>query len=103
MILRKTAECISSVIRPDQKLYRIVADEYAIVDFSGRDNEEAVRLYEEIRQSINRFIAENEYEVFYTISAGIMEFQDVVNQTYYNLMKLSEFSLSEAKENGKNN
>ena len=25
MILRKTAECIASVIRPDQKLYRIVA------------------------------------------------------------------------------
>ena len=102
MILRRTAECIASVIRPDQKLYRIVADEYAVVDFSGRDAEEAIRLYEEIRQSINSFIAENEYEVFYTISAGIMEFKSVVNHTYYNLMKLSEFSLNEAKDNGKN-
>lgn len=102
MILRKTAECIANVIHADQKLYRIVADEFAVVDFSGRDVQEAVRLYEEIRQSINRFIAENEYEVFYTISAGIMEFGSVVNQTYYNLMKLSEFSLNEAKERGKN-
>ena len=102
MILRRTAECIGAVIRPEQKLYRVVADEYAVVDFSGRGAEEAVRLYEEIRQGINRFIAENEYEVFYTISAGIMEFQGVVNQTYYNLMKLSEFSLNEAKERGKN-
>ncbi|MBP3578384.1 MAG: GGDEF and EAL domain-containing protein, partial [Lachnospiraceae bacterium] len=102
MILRKTAECIASVIRPDQKLYRIVADEFAVVDFSGRDEAEAIRLYEDIRQSINRFIAENEYEVFYTISAGIMEFKSVVNHTYYNLMKLSEFSLNEAKDNGKN-
>jgi len=102
MILRKTAECIASVIRPDQKLYRIVADEYAVVDFSGRDHEEAIRLYEAIRQSINAFIAENEYEVFYTISAGIMEFKSVVNHTYYNLMKLSEFSLNEAKDRGKN-
>ena len=102
MILRKTAECIASVIRPDQKLYRIVADEFAVVDFSGRGNEEAVRLYEDIRHSINKFIAENEYEVFYTISAGIMEFKSVVNHTYYNLMKLSEFSLNEAKDRGKN-
>lgn len=102
MILRKTAECIASVIRPDQKLYRIVADEYAVVDFCGRGSEEAIRLYEAIRQRINEFIAENEYEVFYTISAGIMEFKSVVNHTYYNLMKLSEFSLNEAKENGKN-
>ena len=102
MILRKTAECIASVIRPEQKLYRVVADEYAVVDFSGRGCEDAIRLYEEIRQSINKFIADNEYEVFYTISAGIMEFQGVVNQTYNNLMKLSEFSLNEAKDRGKN-
>lgn len=102
MILRKTAECMAAAIRPDQKLYRIVADEYAIVDFNGRGQEEAIRLYEEIRQRINEFIAENEYEVFYTISAGIMEFNSVVNHTYYNLMKLSEFSLNEAKDSGKN-
>jgi len=82
MILRKTAECIAAVIRPDQKLYRIMADEYAVVDFSGRGNEEAVRLYEEICRSISLFIAENEYEVFFTISAGIIEFQSIVNQTY---------------------
>lgn len=102
MILRKTAECIASVIRPDQKLYRIVADEYAVVDFNGRDCDEAIRLYEGIRHNINKFIAENEYEVFYTISAGILEFKSVVNHTYYNLMKLSEFSLNEAKDSGKN-
>ena len=102
MVLRKTAECIASVILPEQKLYRIVADEFAVVDFSGRGQEEAVRLYESIRQKINAFIVENEYEVFYTVSAGIMEFKSVVNHTYYNLMKLSEFSLNEAKERGKN-
>ena len=102
MILRKTAECIAASIRPDQKLYRIVADEYAVVDFSGRNYEEAIHIYENIRHRINEFIADNEYEVFYTISAGIMEFGSVVNHTYYNLMKLSEFSLNEAKDNGKN-
>ncbi len=102
MVLRKTAECIAAAISTEQKLYRIVADEFAVVDFSGRGQEEAIRLYESIRQKINAFIVENEYEVFYTVSAGIMEFKSVVNHTYYNLMKLSEFSLNEAKEQGKN-
>ncbi len=102
MVLRRTAECIASVIRPEQKLYRIVADEFAVVDFEGRGEDEAIRLYYGVRQKINEFIEENQYEVFYTISAGVMEFASVVNHTYYNLMKLSEFSLNEAKERGKN-
>jgi len=102
MILRKTAECIGSVIHSDEKLYRIVADEFAVVDFSGRSAEEAHEIYNEIRRRIDAFIEENCYEVFFTISAGVLEFGGVKNQTYYNLMKLSEFSLNEAKNNGRN-
>ena len=45
MIIGKTAECIQSVLLPEQKLYRVVADEYAIVDLTGRTIEEAVELY----------------------------------------------------------
>ena len=32
MVLQKTAECINAVISPDQTLYRVVADEFAVVD-----------------------------------------------------------------------
>ena len=102
MILRRTAECIASVIEPHQRLYRIVADEFVVVDFEGSSADEAIRLYELIREKINSFIEDNRYEVFYTVSAGIMEFEAVTNQSYHNLMKLSEFALGEAKNNGKN-
>ena len=102
MILHETAECIEAVIRPDQKLYRIVADEFAVLDYSGRGVDEAKELYSRIVQKINRFIEENCYEVFYTISAGILDFQEVRTKTYFNIMKLSEFSLNEAKNGGKN-
>lgn len=102
MILRKTAECIASVILPDQKLYRVVADEFAVVDFSNRGAEDAHQLYDAIRKQVDAFIESNCYEVFFTISAGILEFTDVQNQSYFNVMKLSEFSLNEAKNNGKN-
>lgn len=102
MILRKTAECIRTLISPAQKLYRVVADEFSVVDLNGGTVSEAENLYNEIRRKINQFIEENHYEVFYTISAGILDFESVENQDFFNLMKLSEFALSEAKNNGRN-
>lgn len=102
MVLRKTAECIAASILPEQTLYRIVADEFVVVDFTGRKKEDAIELYHSICQKIKEFIEEIQYEVFYTISAGILEFHSVTNHNYHHLMKRSEFALNEAKERGKN-
>lgn len=102
MILKRTAECIGHVLRPGQMLYRIVADEFAVLDFSARDMQEAVTLYGEIRDEINRFIEESCYDTFFTISAGALDFQKIGNPSYNNIMKLAEFSLNEAKNGGKN-
>lgn len=102
MILRKTAECISNVIRPDQKLYKIVADEFVIADFSGRDVSKAVDLYDAIQKEISYFIRRNGYEVVYTVSAGILRLDDAEEKNYANLIKLSEFALNEAKTGNKN-
>lgn len=102
MILRKTAECIKKVISSKQKLYRIMADEFMVVDFSGQTEEHARKLYKKIRRKIDKFIESNGYEVFYTVSAGILEFQAVEDKSYVNLMKLTEFALNEAKQRGRN-
>lgn len=102
MILQKTAECIKSAIHDDQKLYRVVADEFAVVDLNGRGVKEAKKLYNEIRHKIYHFIESNCYEVFYTVSAGVVDFNTIEDQEYDNLMKLSEFALNEAKDRGKN-
>lgn len=102
MILQKTAECIKSAIHDDQKLYRVVADEFAVVDLNGRGVKEAKKLYNEIRHKIYHFIESNCYEVFYTVSAGAVDFNTIEDQEYDNLMKLSEFALNEAKDRGKN-
>lgn len=102
MILRKTAECIKKVISSKQKLYRVMADEFMVVDFSGQAEEQARKLYKKIRRKIDKFIESNGYEVFYTVSAGILEFQAVEDKSYVNLMKLTEFALNEAKQRGRN-
>lgn len=102
MIIARTAECIQSALLPGQKLYRVVADEYIVLDSNNRSIEEAIERYYEIQNKINQFIEEKRYEVFYTISAGILDFGRIEDHEYRNLMKLSEFALNEAKNRGRN-
>lgn len=102
MILRKTAEAIGKAIVNEQKQFKVVADEFIVVDFEETDADAALELYHRIQRKISAFIIENGYEVFYTISAGVVYFADIVNQNHDNLMKLSEFALNEAKDRGKN-
>lgn len=102
MVLRKTAECIQRVIRPDQKLFRVVADEFIVADFSGRDISKAVDIYEATRKELQKFIEKNCYEVVFTISAGIVNLSHIKEQSYVNLMKRAEFATNAAKEGGRN-
>lgn len=100
-ILKSTADCIAENIKPSQRLYRILADEFMVVDFSGGDMEAATELYKNIRKSLNTFIEENGYKSVFTISAGAVDTAKT-SGTYENIMKLSEYALNTAKEQGKN-
>lgn len=102
MILKKTAEAIGKAVTKEQHLFKVVADEFIVVDFEETDREAALEQYQRIQRKISAFIIENGYEVFFTISAGVVYFADIVNQNYDNLMKLSEFALNEVKNRGKN-
>lgn len=102
MILRKTADCIAAVISPGQTSYRIVADEFIVLDCTGRTIADAIALYNQIHEKINQFIAENGYEVFYTLSAGILDLALVKQRSYSNIMTCVGFALNEAKEHGRN-
>lgn len=102
MILRKTAECIKEMLLTDQKLYKIVADEFIVLDFGGRNEADARNMYDRICARIGSFIEDNQYEVFYTVSAGIKCFSGEDNVSDSELMKLSEFALNEAKNGGRN-
>lgn len=89
-------------VKDGQKLFRVVADEYMIVDLHDRDASKAVKLYHKIQEGLRKFLEQEGYEVFFTISAGILEFSQIQGKDYHNLMKLSEFALSQAKSTGKN-
>lgn len=100
-ILKSTADCIAENIKPSQRLHRILADEFMVVDFSGGDMEAATELYKNIRKSLDTFIEENGYKSVFTISAGAVDTAKT-SGTYENIMKLSEYALNTAKDQGKN-
>ena len=102
MVLQKTAECISDCICPGQKLYRLVADEFLVLDYQAGSKQAAISQYKEIRKRIDNFVEENHYNAVFTISGGILECKEIGDGSFSDVMKLSEFSLNEAKRQGKN-
>ena len=100
-ILKSTADCIAENIKPSQRLYRILADEFMVVDFSGGDMEAATELYKNIRKRLDTFIEVNGYKSVFTIFAGAVDTAKT-SGTYENIMKLSEYALNTAKDQGKN-
>lgn len=100
-LLKETANCIQKVIEPEQKLFRLVSDQFIITDLSGKSISDACRLYDKIRSEISRWVEEHQYQTVFTISAGIID-TDGRHNDYDQLLKYLEFSLNEAKRLGKN-
>ena len=101
-ILKRTAECILESIKPTQKLFKAGSDEFIIVDFNGSSINEAIDIYKQCKKHINNFIENNRYNTIYTLSAGIINTRDITLEEE-NYVKLSEFALKTAKDNGRNN
>ena len=101
-ILKRTAECILESIKPTQKLFKAGSDEFIIVDFNGSSINEAVDIYKQCKKHINNFIENNRYNTIYTSSAGIINTRNITLEEE-NYVKLSEFALKTAKDNGRNN
>ncbi|MBO5259741.1 MAG: GGDEF and EAL domain-containing protein [Agathobacter sp.] len=100
--LHEIADCIRRCLKPGQAVYRVVSDEFIIIDFMGGSVGEANELYRAIRVEVDRLIERNHYEAVYTISGGILDTQDMEKTGYSEILKMSQFTLSEAKERGRN-
>lgn len=101
-IIKKTAECIARCLYANQKLYRMIGDEFIVVDPSSKNIEDIIGLYKGIRQTIDYFVEENHYKAIYTISGGIFCVENINDYIYSDIMKYTEFALNEAKMKGKN-
>ena len=48
-------------------MYKLVADEFLILDISSDEMKDADKLYDKVRGAIDKFIESNEFKVMYTI------------------------------------
>lgn len=100
-ILKRAGKYIKDLLNEYQKLYHIVSDEFIIFDSNGTVDD-AIYLYKKIQERTLDFIESTNYEIYYTFSAGILDFYSHPTASYIEIMKWTEFSLNNAKESGKN-
>ena len=101
-ILRETAACISGCLSEKQRAYKLMGDEFLILDVTTDDTKEADKLFTKIKDSIDEFIEENDFEVLFTISGGSLSLHSSENIEHSKVMKLTDFALNEAKKRGRN-
>ena len=101
VVLKQVGNCIKKLLTKNQQLYRIVADEFIVMDVVG-SKEDARNLYNAIRRSITCYVESINYDIYLTISAGILDFHDYPNKSYNSIMQWTEFALNQSKTNGKN-
>lgn len=106
-VLREIAQCIQQCMGPMQYAYRIISDEFMVLDLSGAGFTEMNHLYHRLRSSVDQVVEKEQYKAIYTISAGLVDLNDVDTSasgynSYNEAMKLSEFALTQAKLRGKN-
>lgn len=101
-ILHSVADCINNCRKKEQMAYRIVSDEFLILDTTGGTREDAVQLYCRIRHAVDDFMETVSYKAVFTISAGLIMDEDISEMDYDSLLRTSHYALSEAKARGKN-
>ena len=96
-------ESIKKYIDTPLRIFRMPGDECAIFMPYSMENDinQAKILYKRIRNRIDRAIEIRKYDIFFTISAGVAEF-DTEKDSFNELLKNAKFALHAAKLNGKN-
>lgn len=100
-VLRELAECILKTVDESTKVYRLVADEFMIVEEGETAKQEPRVIYRQIQQAIAAMAKRKEYSRFYTVSAGVLD-GDFNGRTVEEIMRYTEFALNEAKRGGRN-
>jgi diguanylate cyclase (GGDEF)-like protein len=101
-VLSDVASCITACVQPVQFVYRMISDEFIIFDLLSENHKQVKELYEDIRHASDVLLEQQHYEVMYTLSCGVVSYEDLEDLNYEHMSMLSQFSLSRAKENGKN-
>lgn len=101
-VIRGVADCIQENLEKGEQVYRIIGDEYLVVNDVGGTQRRAVELYNKIRNSIELLVEKLKYEAMFTISGGVLA-NDGTDRIAYNILqKKTLFAMNHAKELGRN-
>lgn len=101
-IIHEVANCILDCIHEGQMVFRVVTDEFLIIDTAGGTAKDAKALYRKVRSGVDHLIRRDNYKAFFTISGGVISGETLGQVDYNELLKYTQFALSEAKARGKN-
>ncbi len=100
-ILRSAADCMKKCLSDRQRIYHLVAGQYAIVDLEASSKEDTLKLKKRITDKLYEFIVAENYEAVFSISVGV-----IPAATFYEgadeCRRKFEFALKQAKSMGKN-
>ncbi len=100
-VLGDLAGILISSVPASTRIYRMSLDQFIIYDFNNGTESDARNIYENIQNRIVEQVRLYRYEMFYTVSAGLLVFPYPSN-CYQEISKISEFALNQAKRKGKN-
>lgn len=100
-VLRELADCIVESVDSKVDVYRLMADEFMLVDSNPDRDSDAREVYDLIKNKVAETVRLKEYSCFYTISAGTLQ-GGFDNRSAKEILRLTEFALNEAKRNGRN-
>lgn len=100
-ILKGVADCMKECLSDSQRIYHLVADQFAIVDLEHSAGEYAAELKKKIDDRLYRFIVSENYEAVFSISVGVVDATTACDG-YEECRKKYAFVLKKAKKMGKN-
>ena len=102
-VLSNTARFIENAVGGSGQVFRLDGDLFAVFSIeSGLVSRDGFKnIYKQIRSSVDKFMEELSYQLFYTISAGSVIF-DTKETTIEDAVMKAKFALSRAKLLGKN-
>ena len=100
-IMQTTLDCIMRFIDSEVKLYKTGSDKFIIFDAKGGSIKKAEKLYRNIKEEVNKYNEHMQIPVYYTVSAGVAEF-DSYGDDYIEQCKKVDFAFNTYIRRGKN-
>ena len=102
VIVSKVGDCCRKVCSGTAKAYKLSSDEFVCVNLTGKSALVAQKMYEALRREISEAEHGLGYDIIFTVSGGMVAFMNDSSQLDGLLRKVN-YSLSNAKRNGRNN